>query len=247
MRSATPTHTINLVDELPELAAALDDETRAVARRRCIVGAFELSPGRWAPTAGAPGEPGHVGLLIVEGFVTRDVRLGDTIAAEVCGRGDVLRPADHDGDTAPVPFAVEWRVLSPMRLAILDRRATNVLGQWPEIVEALVRGGVRRAQSLGLHLAVAHLRRVEPRLLVILWHLADRWGKVTPNGVHLPMRLTHQTLGQLVGAQRPSVTTTLKGLAAAGSVTRCADGTWMLHGEPPDLLAQLEHPQAASA
>lgn len=244
MTVVTPTHTINLVDELPQLAVGLDAEARDLARRHCVVGAVELQQGRWVPSSSAQREPGDLGLLIVEGFVTRDVLLGDTIAAELCGQGDLLRPADHDGATAPVPFDVAWRVLTPARLAIIDRRAAVVIGHWPEIVEALVRGGVKRAQSLALHLALGHLRRVEPRLLVLLWHLADRWGRVTPSGVHVPMRLTHQTLGQLIGAQRPSVTTALKALTASGNVARCPDGSWMLHGEPPDLRAQLKDAEA---
>jgi CRP/FNR family cyclic AMP-dependent transcriptional regulator len=80
----------------------------------------------------------------------------------------------------------------------------------------------------------------------MMWYLADRWGKVTPDGVHLPLRLTHQTLGRLVGAQRPSVTTALKQLAAEGRLTREGDGTWMLHGDPPDTLERLRADTAPS-
>jgi CRP/FNR family cyclic AMP-dependent transcriptional regulator len=241
-----PAPRINLIDDLPELAHALGAHDAELARVHCVVDGIEVPPGRWVPPRSPRPEPGELGLLIVDGFVTRDVRLGSSIACELCGRGDVLRPSDHDGEQAPVPFAVEWRALGPLRVAILDRRATKVLGHWPEIVEYLVRSCVKRSRSLGLHLAVGHLRRVEPRLLVMLWHLADRWGRVTPDGVHVPVRLTHQTLGQLIGAQRPSVTTGLKGLGAAGAVSRRPDGTWMLHGEPPDLLAQLVAADAAA-
>ena len=102
-----------------------------------------------------------------------------------------------------------------------------------------MRKAIRRVHSLALHLAVSHLRRVDTRLLVLLWHLADRWGRVEPDGVRVPMRLTHQTLGRLVGAQRPSVTTALKQLADAGHVARMADGTWLLRGDPPDTLARI--------
>ena len=97
----------------------------------------------------------------------------------------------------------------------------------------------RRVHSLALHLAVCHMRRVDTRLLVILWHLADRWGRVEPDGVHVPLRLTHQSLGRLVGAQRPSVTTALKQLGETDQVMRREDGTWLLTGEPPDALERL--------
>lgn len=240
MPAITATHTINLLEQVPELGRGLEGEALELARRHCVVGAADLRPGKWAPSRDAHRQPGHLGLLIVAGFVTRDVRIGQSISGEVCGRSDLLRPSDFDGDAAPVPFDVAWRVLEPTKLAILDRRAAALLGRWPEIMEALISSCVARARSLALHLAVGHLRRVEPRLQVMLWHLADRWGRVTADGVHVPLRLTHQTLGQLVGAQRPSVTTALKSLTEAGLVSRCPDGTWMLHGDPPDLRAHLE-------
>jgi DNA-binding GntR family transcriptional regulator len=53
------------------------------------------------------------------------------------------------------------------------------------------------------------------------------------------LRLSHQLLGQLVGCQRASVTTALHRVAASGLIERRPDGTWVLHGPPPDELAQL--------
>jgi CRP-like cAMP-binding protein len=220
---------------VPELARGLDDASRQLASRHAVASCLDLRRGKWLGTDEGAREPGHLGLLVVDGFLAREVHLGDKSASELVGRGDLLRPADHDGNSAPVPFAVSWEVLAPARLAVIDRRVATTLAHWPEIVEQLVRTGVRRAQTLGLHLALCHLRRVEPRLEVLLWHLADRWGTVTPEGVHVPLKLTHRTLAMLVGAQRPSVTTALQALARDRRVTRRADGTWTLHGAAPDL------------
>jgi DNA-binding GntR family transcriptional regulator len=61
----------------------------------------------------------------------------------------------------------------------------------------------------------------------------------------VPLNLSHRALGHLVGAQRPSVTTALRQLTSEGLVSRCADGTWMLHGEPPATLAELRAAVAA--
>lgn len=58
----------------------------------------------------------------------------------------------------------------------------------------------------------------------MLWHLADRWGRVTPDGVIVPLKLTHEALGRLVGAQRPTVTLALGELVASGRVTRALTG-----------------------
>jgi CRP-like cAMP-binding protein len=230
---------INVVDAFPELVREVDPARAALARRHALATLEVLSPGTWQPTIDEHREPGHLGLLVIEGMLTREVVLGSSIATEIVGRGDLLRPADHDGENAPVPFGVQWTVLEPTRLAVLDRRFTTVIGHWPEAVEVVMRAAMRRVHSMALHLAVCHLRRVDTRLLVLLWHLADRWGKVAPDGVHVPMRLTHQTLGRLVGAQRPSVSTALKQLADGGRVSRLEDGSWLLHGQPPETLQRL--------
>jgi hypothetical protein len=224
---------------MPEIAEHLDAEQERLARQHLVATQWELAPGRWRPRGDIQREPGHLGLLVLDGLLTRDVVLEETLATELVGRGDLLRPADHDGQDAPVPFDIAWRVLKPSRIAVLDRRVARVLGHWPETLELIVQGAVRRAQTLAVVLAVSHLRRVDARLLVMLWYLADRWGKVRPDGVNVPLELTHQTLGRLVGAQRPSVTTALKQLGEEGRVTRCDDGTWLLHGDPPDTLERL--------
>jgi CRP/FNR family cyclic AMP-dependent transcriptional regulator len=236
---AVDSSVIRVADAFPELVRELDSERADLARRHALATLEVLSPGTWQPAMDMQREPGHLGLLVIEGVLTREVVLGTTIATEICGRGDLLRPADHDGENAPVPFAIQWTVLEPTRVAVLDRRFTSVIGHWPEAVEVVMRATMRRVHSLALHLAVCHLRRVDSRLLVLLWHLADRWGRVEPEGVHVPMRLTHQTLGRLVGAQRPSVTTALKQLTDAGRISRLDDGSWLLRGSPPETLARM--------
>jgi CRP-like cAMP-binding protein len=99
-----------------------------------------------------------------------------------------------------------------------------------------------------VHQALLQLSPVETRLLVLFWHLAERWGRVTPQGILLPLALTHQVLGQLVGCRRASVTTALKALAGSRLVIRRSDGSWLLRGDPPDELSHLswEHEHTAS-
>ena len=230
---------IRVAEAFPELTRHLPPDQARIAGHYALATIEELRPGQWQPHPSLQPQPGHMGVLVVEGLMTRDVVLGNTVATELVGRGDILRPADYDGAAAPVPFDVQWRVLQPTRIALLDRDFAAVICHWPEAVEVIVQSGVRRAQTLGLHLAVCHLRRVDARLLVLMWHMADRWGKVTPEGVSVPLKLTHQLLGRLVGAQRPSVTTALKKLMDEGRVSRAGDGTWLLHGDPPDTLERM--------
>ncbi len=50
-------------------------------------------------------------------------------------------------------------------------------------------------------------------------------------GVVIPLRLSHQLIGQLVGAQRPTVTLALGKLGQRGDLERREDGTWFLSTE----------------
>ena len=111
-----------------------------------------------------------------------------------------------------------------------------------EVAAAVVRCAVLRSHALTYQIAVGHMTRVDSRLLVLMWHLADRWGKVTKDGIVIPLKLTHQVLGRIVGAQRPSVTTALKALTDRGALTRAGDGSWLLHGEPPDEYRRISEP-----
>ena len=97
---------------------------------------------------------------------------------------------------------------------------------------ALLRRGVHRAHSLALIHAIASAKRLETRLLLLLWHLADRWGRVRTDGVFLPVPLTHETIAHLVGARRPSVSTGLKALERDGHLARTECGGWLLPAEP---------------
>ena len=107
------------------------------------------------------------------------------------------------------------------------------MAQWPEIFAALMDRAARRAERLVVTQAIAHITRVDERLLALLWLLAERWGRVVPGGVLVSLRLPHRTLAGMVGARRPSVTTALGQLMARGAIERRQDGAWILRGRPP--------------
>ena len=51
-----------------------------------------------------------------------------------------------------------------------------------------------------------------------MWLLAESWGRVTQAGIRLPLGLTHDVLGALVGARRPTVTLALRELTERGAI-----------------------------
>jgi hypothetical protein len=224
---------VRVLDEAPELVQGLPPAVAAEARR-IPVRVAELPPGAWTfDPAGFP--PGQLGLLVLDGLLARAVRVtGAAPFTELLGAGDLLRPSTgQSSDLASVPMEARWDVLVRARVAILDRRFALAVGRWPEVSAAILDRAVERSRSLVFFLAVCHLKRVESRLLVAMWHVADRWGRVTRDGVILPLPLTHKLLASMIGAHRPSVTTALGALRQRGELERRRDGTWLLRGDPP--------------
>jgi CRP/FNR family transcriptional regulator, cyclic AMP receptor protein len=237
---------VRVLEVDPDLAQDLEPAALAVARPRAIARAQWLEPGRWQPLAEEWDHRGHLGLLIVDGFLTRSLRLGARRTAELLGPGDVLRPWVRLGEYSSIPVEDGWDVLEPARLAILDRRVAVALAGWPEITAAILDRMMARSSWLAFHLAVAHLRRVDTRVHVALWHFADRWGRMGPNGAEMRLNMTHALLAEIVAAERPSVTLALSALRERGLVERDAEHVWRLHGRPPgeldDVRAQAAGP-----
>jgi hypothetical protein len=127
---------------------------------------------------------------------------------------------------------------------VLDRGFATRVARWPEISAAVARRLMLRVHWLSFHLAVCHMRRVDDRLLLVLWHFADRWGRVTPRGIQIDLPLAHSLLALVVGARRPSVTAAVKALSEAGRIESRPRSRWMLKGEAPLELRQM-HASAA--
>jgi CRP-like cAMP-binding protein len=103
-------------------------------------------------------------------------------------------------------------------------------------VHSFVERAVERSHSLALHVAIHCIRRVDTSLLVLFAHLADRFGKVTPQGIVIPIQLTQQDLGKLVGATRQSINIALGELAERGTLQRRENATWLLDAGVQDTL-----------
>jgi CRP/FNR family cyclic AMP-dependent transcriptional regulator len=217
----------------PDLGLLLTDEGRVEAARRDLrVAVHTLDPGPWDADKLASASPGHLGILVLDGVLAREVLVSDTVSTELLGPGDVIRPWRlHDGSTL-LRHQVRWSVLARSRFALLDRRFGVEMTRYPEVMVAVVDRVNERALRLAVTQAISQLNRVDRRLLALFWHLAERWGRMTREGVALPMTLSHRMLGQLIGARRPTVSTALGELTKGGELRRRQDGTWLLTGAP---------------
>jgi CRP/FNR family transcriptional regulator, cyclic AMP receptor protein len=238
---------VRVLDVDPDLGAELEGAALEQATVRLVARAERVEPGEWDPNHAFPHPTGALGVLVGEGLLTRDVAVAETTCAELVGPGDLLRPWDDLSAGAPVPARTEWHVLEPGELMILDRGFVEALAEWPEVTTALVTRAVTRAQTLAVSLAISCVTGLRIRLLALLWHLADRFGRVGPEGVAVSLPLTHQIVARLVGATRPSVSTALKRLEDEGTISRLEGGGFRLHAEPPELVSDRRGPTRMAA
>jgi hypothetical protein len=233
--------TVAILDADPDLGAGLSNDELDAARRRAVAAIVEVDPPDWdAQALARRAEEGWLGLFMIDGLMIRRVTVGKRAACELFGPSDLIRPWDTDGEYDPLPISVDWIVLKPSRLALLDTAFVLRIARWPSINSHIVSRVAQRARYLALTQAVTHLPRAHPRLLILFWLLAERWGKVGPDGVHVSLPLTHEVLGMLIGAQRPTVTIALQRLARAGLLVREQTDRWLLTNHAIDRLGHPE-------
>lgn len=229
-----------------ELGARLDPERRRAAEAAISAPAFELQPGPWVLPEGITA-PGVLGVLVVEGLAGAHVGSGERSFLELVGREDVLQPWVTLGGEASTPTEVRWQTFAPTRVLVLGPEAAAAISAFPELVAALMERLVLRTRRMAFQLAVHRMVRIDERLDLILWHLADRWGRVNADGVVLELPLTHQQLAAVIGAQRPSLTSAVGALEAQGRLSRGPGARWVLHGEAPSLYGRLRLEAALTA
>jgi CRP-like cAMP-binding protein len=230
-----------VIDEDPDLYERVPDSERERAVGAGVAAVETLGLGVWDEQAAQSSHRDGFGLLVLEGMLARRVTLGRFECTEVLGQGDLLRPWSFESTaTASVPSEVTWNVVEPVRMARLDRHFALAVAPWPELGATLMDRIVQRARWLAFQLAVCHVVRVDTRLLLMLWHFADRWGRMTKEGARVRIPVTHSVLASVVGARRPSVTTALGRLEEEGLIERLPDGVWLLHGAPPADFARLD-------
>jgi CRP/FNR family cyclic AMP-dependent transcriptional regulator len=229
---ASDGRSISLLDLDSDLGRLLDGSRLQEARRRLVVRVHFLDRGPWDAERLRDAGPDNLGLFIADGLLTRELVLADNVSGELIGPGDIVRPWQAAGPERLVPFGVRWNVLRETRLAVLDGRFGTALAHFPEVNAMLMDRVTERTRRLSVMQAISQLNGVDRRLLTLFWHLAERWGRVTPDGVSVAIDVPHRVLAQLVGARRPTVSTALSRLAASGELVRRANGTWLLTGEP---------------
>jgi CRP-like cAMP-binding protein len=227
-----------------ELCAGMAPARRAEAERFSAAALLELPSGSLDDSGEASAGESVFGLFLITGLLCRHVGQGERTTAELIGPGDVFRPWEAPGQWSTIPVGSSWTVIAPSRVAILDRAFVRRTATFPEIAISINERSQRRVGQLATMMGVTKHRRVETRLLLLFWHLADRFGVVCTDGIQIPLRLTHAVLAEMVGLRRQTVTRGLVHLEDEGALFRRRRSGWLL---APETVDRCVDPEGASA
>jgi CRP-like cAMP-binding protein len=235
---ATPAR-IRLLDADPDVGRYLTPEERGQAAA-LTVPVMEVATGPLEAGSLLAGQNAF-GAFVIDGMLAAHMRVGEQSGMRILGPGDILSPAA----AAPSMLLADRgiRVVATAHLAMLGRDVLVGAHRWPRLLAGLHARAAEQIERVAVQLAICQLPRVEDRLLALLWLLAENWGRVTSAGTVLPITLTHETLGALVGARRPTVTLALGELADRGAVVR-QGRAWLLTERPGAPSGASREPHA---
>jgi CRP-like cAMP-binding protein len=179
---------------------------------------------------GSPEPVVHAGsgrALIVRGLIAQHIRLAGSRSVVMAWDGDMVWANEEAPDWIDHP--VNWQVLETAIVADIDEEFLAATADFPGVLSALGERISRVQARLTLSVAVSHLSRVEHRILAVLLLLAEDRGRATVDGLVLRMPLTHERLGELIGARRPTVSLAMRELDALGLVRKGTDGSLVIH------------------
>jgi CRP/FNR family cyclic AMP-dependent transcriptional regulator len=225
---------VSVLDADAGLAELVPREHRAQARHATAAASIAVPAGHWRDVRNRERGRGGYGLLVLDGLLIRRVGVDGRHAAELLGPGDLLRPWQREGQMLAIEWS--WRAVTAARLAVLDPRWAARAAPWPQLGAELAGRALARSVRTVVAMAIAQQPKLEDRLWMLFWDLADRYGRVRADGVHVDVPLTHEALSHLAAARRPSVSAALTRLGQTGRLRREGRG-WILSGQPPAAAA----------
>jgi hypothetical protein len=182
---------------------------------------------------------------VTNGLITVEVGAGRADVGWLIGGGDLIRPWEM-ADIS-LTQSSKWRAITDASMLRIER-VPHPRGQpGPATLEKLLACSARTTHWLLAKSLILSSPSISERLLLLFALWGERWGKVTPEGVRVELPLTHELLGKLCGARRPTVTVAIKALTQEGFLTQTSRGVWLLHRRPDRSRAYACWTECATA
>lgn len=218
---------VSLADALPEILASVPAEDRELAQRTLtgpLVSACDTDLAGVISTQ----TPGAFDFLIVDGLVLKETTLARRPALELLGPGDLLAPPLTAARQLEARAVSRYLAHGRVSLAAVEVHFRYAAVRWPGIADFLHDRLARQTHHASMHLAMLHLPRIADRITALFADLAERFGRVTGDGILIDLPLTHDLIGGLVGGRRSTVTLALHELSFNGLVRRLEGDRWKL-------------------
>jgi CRP/FNR family transcriptional regulator, cyclic AMP receptor protein len=234
-----------LLDLEPDLGEGIEASQWQDARRLSLVKVVRLGCGPLMLPQSLADRDDVVGLIVTDGLISRETAIGAPVAFELICQGDILLPPTGPPDHVCARAETRLTVLTATTLIVLGQSFIHAAARWPVLLSNLHRRLESQRQRLTAQGLAVHLPRAEDRLLLILWQLADGCGHVTPEGIVLPLSLSHEILARMCAARRPTITLAFGALQAADLIRR-HDGHLVLTDAARQRADQLTNPDDVS-
>jgi CRP/FNR family transcriptional regulator, cyclic AMP receptor protein len=212
---------VHLLEVDPDLAAFLSPEERQVAGR-LTAPIVVLPPGEFVLDEVLDEEV--FAFAILEGMILSRAAVAGQSALRLLGPGDLITRSGRGGTAL---LRCTWDAAVESHVALFDDHLLGATKHFPRLVTGLQTRVAEQLERLSAQMVICQMPRVEDRVLAILWLFAETWGRVTASGTTVPLTLTHDTLGELIGARRSTVTLAVTHLVEDGAVIR-SDRGWLL-------------------
>lgn len=208
----------------------LDDLVRAVQLRR-VAAKEELCH---------KGDPGNQLYLIVDGVLKAQTTsaAGDDIVFSIMGPGEMFGELAllRGGKRTATVVAIR-----DSRLIVIDRRELfPFLRRHPDAALKVLEVLAARVERLSSKVEDKTFLNLPQRLAKCLFELAARWGRRTPDGLHIEQRLSQAELGDLVATSRESINKQMKSWEKEGVAAMRAGHIVILDEKALQRIAERE-------
>lgn len=163
-------------------------------------------------------------------------RTGQELTFEIFGPNDIfgelsiLDNKHHSASAITLSHSVVWLMPKVTMDSLLD--------EYSSVAKEMIRILVKRIRARALYTEAMTFQDVQGRVAFSLVRLAERFGRVTDEGLAIDLPLTQVDLGAIIGVTRESVNKALATLRAANLVL--IDGTNIIIKNNPGLIRMIQ-------